>query len=94
MLKLPLNNHHQPATTTIEVNLNRLSQLFNSLDPSPFHERDLYRDAEEYIIGSAEEIPRHRPLLLLIHLPQDQIPDSGASGLNVFPSNCDSLSGE
>lgn len=83
MLKSSLNNH-QPATTkaTIEVNLNRLSQLFNSLDPSPFHERDLDRDAEEYIIGSAEEIPRHRPLLLLIHLPQDQLPDNGASSLN------------
>jgi hypothetical protein len=49
-----------PATT--EVNLNRLSQLFNSFDPAPFHERDLDRDAEEYIIGSAEEISRHRHL--------------------------------
>ena len=34
----------------IEINLSRLSQLFNSLDPSPFHERDLDHDAEEYIV--------------------------------------------
>ena len=40
----------------IEISLSRLGQLFNSLDPSPFHERDLDQDAEEYIIGSAEEI--------------------------------------
>ena len=52
--------------TRIEINLNRLSQLFNSLDPLPFHERDLDRDAEDYIIGSAEEAPRQRPLLLVI----------------------------
>ena len=31
----------------IELNLSRLSQLFNSLDPSPFRERDLDLDAEE-----------------------------------------------
>jgi hypothetical protein len=49
--------------TKIEINLNRLSQLFNSLDPSPFHERDLDRDAADYIIGSAEEAPRQRPLI-------------------------------
>src|SRR5690348_17284181 len=59
---------------TIEVNLNRLSQLFNSLDPSPFHERDLDQDAEDYIIGSAEEIWHQRPLRLVIHLPADQVP--------------------
>ena len=44
------------AEAKIEINLSRLAQLFNSLDPSPFHERDLDQDAEEYIIGSAEEI--------------------------------------
>jgi hypothetical protein len=46
------NNHKslQPEAK-IEISLNRLSQLFNSLDPSPFHERDLDQDAEEYIMG-------------------------------------------
>jgi hypothetical protein len=65
------------AVTKIEINLNRLPQLFNSLDPSPFHERDLDRDAEDYIIGSAEEAPRQRPLALVIHLPADQMRPSG-----------------
>jgi hypothetical protein len=59
---------------TIEINLNRLPQLFNSLDPSPFHERDLDQAAEDYIIGSAEEISHHRSLALVIHLPADQVP--------------------
>jgi hypothetical protein len=64
-----------PATTTkIEINLSRLPQLFNSLDASPFLERDLDRDAEDYIVGSAEEAPRQLPLALVIHLPADQVP--------------------
>jgi hypothetical protein len=66
----------------IEINLNRLPQLFNSFDPSPFHERDLDRDAEDYIIGSAEELSRQHPLSLVIHLPADQIPASGLADLS------------
>lgn len=69
------------AEAKIEINLTRLAQLFNSLDPSPFHERDLDHDAEEYIIGSAEEVPRQRPLALVIHLPADQVPQTGAPNL-------------
>jgi hypothetical protein len=46
------NNHTLPQPEAkIEISLNRLSQLFNSFDPSPFHERDLDQDAEDYIIG-------------------------------------------
>jgi hypothetical protein len=64
-----------PATATkIEISLGRLSQLFNSLDPSPFRERDLDHDAEDYIVGSAEEASRRRALALVIHLPAEQLP--------------------
>jgi hypothetical protein len=41
----------------LEVRLSTLRQLFNSLDPSPFHEKDLDREAEEYIVGWANEYP-------------------------------------
>ena len=67
------------AEAKIEISLSRMAQLFNSLDPSPFHERDLDQDAEDYIVGSAEEISRQRPLSLVIHLPADQVPETGAS---------------
>ncbi len=70
------------AEAKIEINLSRLAQLFNSFDPSPFHERDLDHDAEEYIVGSAEEISRQRPFALVIHLPADQLPDKGAPSLS------------
>jgi hypothetical protein len=75
------DNVPSAAMTKIEINLNRLPQLFNSLDPSPFHERDLDREAEDYIIGSAEEAARQRPLALVIHLPADQMPPSGPPDL-------------
>ncbi len=65
----------------IELSLNRVAQLFNSLDPAPFHERDLDADAEDYIISSAEETPRQRPLKLVIHLPADQAPQAGSHDL-------------
>jgi len=69
------------AAGRIEINLGRLAQLFNSLDPSPFLERDLDREAEDYIVGSAEEMSRQRPLVLVIHLPADQLPQTGSDDL-------------
>jgi len=52
----------------IELKLHEISQLFNSLDPSPFKEQDLDSDAEEFIVGWARELPRNRPLHLILHL--------------------------
>jgi hypothetical protein len=76
------NNHTSPQPEAkIEISLNRLSQLFNSLDPSPFHERDLDQDAEDYIISSAEEIWHRGALRLVIHLPADQVPEPGVFSL-------------
>jgi len=71
----------------IEINLSRLAQLFNSFDPSPFHERDLDQEAEEYIIGLAEEIGHQRPFYLVIHLPANQLSTSGPSDLSASIHN-------
>ena len=35
----------------IELHVNEIAQLFHTLDPSPFRERDLDREAEEFIVG-------------------------------------------
>ena len=51
----------EPAAA-IEIRLSRAQQLFNSLDPSPFHERDLDQDAEEYIVDSADESTTTSPI--------------------------------
>ena len=52
----------------IEVFVDRIEQLFNSMDPSPFPEKDLDHDAEEFIISWAQEFPRKDPISLLIHV--------------------------
>jgi len=54
----------------IELNLRDMSQLFNSMDPSPFHEKDLDHDAEEFIISWAQEFHSREPVELLVHLQQ------------------------
>jgi len=38
------------------------------MDSSPFHEKDLDEDAEEFIVSWAEEYPVHDPIVLVIHL--------------------------
>ena len=70
----------EPAAA-IEIRLSRPQQLFNSLDPSPFHERDLDRDAEEWIVDSADEYPLKKRLTLIIHVPADQIQASDTPDL-------------
>jgi hypothetical protein len=52
----------------IELELHEASQLFNSMDPSPFREKDLDRDAEEFIVSWAREYPLRQALTLAIHL--------------------------
>lgn len=59
----------RPGTPqTIEIRLRSVAQLFNSLDPSPFIEKDLDADAEQFIEGWAAEKPRNAPLRLVLHL--------------------------
>jgi len=63
-----------PTDAAIEIRLSQPQQLFNSLDPSPFHERDLDEDAEQYIVDSADEYPLDQPLTLVVYLPADPSP--------------------
>ena len=54
----------------IEVKVRDLHQLFNSMDPSPFHERDLDHDAEQFIVSWAQECHHRVPIQLIVHLSQ------------------------
>lgn len=57
-----------PGCVLIEVHLSELQQLFNSLDPTPFRERDLDPKAEEFIVDWAGEVHGDPPLGLMIHV--------------------------
>jgi hypothetical protein len=61
---------HQKPHHRIQVFVDRIEQLFNSMDPSPFQERDLDDDAEEFIVSWAQEFPRRDQVSLVIHVNQ------------------------
>ena len=54
---------------TIEVRVDDIAQLFDTLDPYPFPERDLNRNAEDYIVGWARELSSRQPITITIHHP-------------------------
>jgi hypothetical protein len=53
----------------IEVRVERVGQLFHTLDPFPFRERDLDAGVEEYVVGWAGEIAGYHPISIVIHMP-------------------------
>ena len=55
---------------TISLKLRDTTQLFNSMDPSPFIEKDLDDDADEFIVSWAQEFSPNAPIKLRIHLDQ------------------------
>lgn len=72
----------EPADhATIKVRIHELGQLFNSLDPSPFTERDLDDDAEAYIVGWAREVDDRRPFRIVVHLPASEAQKAQERGL-------------
>ncbi|RFC42910.1 MAG: hypothetical protein DVB23_002911 [Verrucomicrobia bacterium] len=71
---------HKLPAQTIELNLLSVQQLFNSMDPSPFHERDLDDDAEEFIVSWAREHPPGQAVRLVVHL-RDSAGDGSESSM-------------
>lgn len=63
-----------PVSGLIELRLGNVGQLFNTMDPSPFHERDLDHDAEEFILSWAREHEQDSELLLRVVLKQPADP--------------------
>lgn len=56
----------------IELRVDDIAQLFHTLDPFPFRERDLDREAEEYIVGWARELAAAQPIIIVIHFPNTE----------------------
>jgi hypothetical protein len=62
------SDHGRPRY--IRLKLREVNQLFNSMDPSPFIEKDLDDRAEEFIVSWAQEFPPDAPIRLTIDLEQ------------------------
>lgn len=56
------------GAAVLEMHLAEMRQIFNSMDPAPFRERDLDPKATDYIVDWAEELPKGQPLALAVTL--------------------------
>ncbi len=65
--------HKEKGCWLIEIQLHSLAQLFNTFDPSPFHEKDLDPDAEEYIVSTAVDLGMKSPTRMIIYLPMEEL---------------------
>ena len=68
-----MSEQSQTAVNAIEIRIESIAQLFDSLDPSPFNEKDLDKDAEEFIVSWARELPSDIPMKIVVHLPKEQL---------------------
>jgi hypothetical protein len=54
----------------IELRVEEISQLFHTLDPFPFRERDLDKEVEDYIVDWARELRSDGPLRIVVDVPE------------------------
>ena len=75
----PSSGDQVPAGSgIIEVYVRALSQLFDSMDPAPFHDKGLDANAEEYIVARAKELPTGVPAALAVYLDKaTELPGDG-----------------
>lgn len=59
-----------PVAPAIELRLQRAAQLFETLDPAPFHQKALDPAAHRYLLDSALELGAPPGLRVIIHLPR------------------------
>ena len=57
----------------LRLSLRNSNQLFNSFDPSPFYEKDLEDDAEQFLISWARELHPHAELRLTLYLKEPPV---------------------
>jgi hypothetical protein len=65
----------------LELYLAEARQLFNSMDPAPFRQRDLDPEAAAYIVDWAREAPSGHPLRLVLHVGSGSTTDADAAML-------------
>jgi len=69
------------GVTEIAIRVRTIMQLFNSLDPSPFRERDLDPHTEEFVVGWARELPHGAPFSIVVELPPEEAAKPEAAGI-------------
>lgn len=87
---------HTASPPHLELYVRELAQLFDSMDPTPFHNKALDREAEAFIETWARGVPPKAQMHLTIHL-QSMPPDGAPTALvteaihNHFADKADSV---
>ncbi len=77
----PAVYRREGGDTLIEIRLREVRQLFHTLDPAPFHEKDLDSAAEEYLVEACREAGTARPVRLIVYLPPSEAQSEAAHTL-------------
>ncbi|MFO0695864.1 MAG: hypothetical protein U0230_20040 [Polyangiales bacterium] len=67
---------HEGESLLVELEVRAPAQLFNTLDPSPFHERDLADAAARYILESLRDLHQVADVKLVVHIDDESSPDT------------------
>lgn len=59
-----------PPIHQIDLRIVTLAELFNSMDPTPFHRRALDTEAERYLESWALEFPQNSHFRIVVHIEQ------------------------
>jgi hypothetical protein len=81
------------------LRIQSVGQLFHTLDPLPFRERDLDASVEEYVVGWAGEMGGEQPITILVQLPAAEAQGESAAHIgdgfrNYFAYRAEVLSWE
>lgn len=69
------------SETLLEIRLQSVRQMFHTLDPAPFHEKDLDDDAAAYLMQACDEAGGRLALRLVVGLPDAEARSEAAQTL-------------
>ena len=63
------------SSASIEIRVEKITQLFDTLDPFPVPQRDLANNIEDYVVEWARELPAQQSIKIVVHLPAAEATD-------------------
>ncbi len=71
----------------IEAGLEDYNDIYDQWDPAPFRKRFIQEEFNEFIITSAEDIPKHNNIILVLYLPEGRKDDKKESAVRAAYAN-------
>jgi hypothetical protein len=83
----PYREAQPQKSALVEVRAERINQLFDTLDPTPYPQKDLAQATEDFIVGWARELHRSQPIKIILYLPTREAESPAAKQLRDAFSN-------